>query len=131
VNSNAYAVNITWWILGGSASGGPLVVPANGYINFDTPIDGPLPNSMAILWVDPADGRAKSITGNNLGLLCNGQPGPTPTPTSTPSALIPVTGGNLPTLFRDSMFLNLALGILGFLLILLGLGIKRKRRDQE
>lgn len=133
-NANAYAVNIVWWVVGGSASGGPLVVPANSAINFDTPIDGPLPNTLAIMWVDPVDGTTKTITHDNFGVACTGeQPSPTPTPTSTPEVLIPVTGIELPAIFRDSMFLNLGIGIFGFALILLGIGIKmdRSRDDDE
>jgi hypothetical protein len=41
--------------------------------------------------------------------------------------LIPVTGIDLPAIFRDSMFLNLGIGIFGFALILLGVGIRLDR----
>lgn len=130
-NANAYAVNIVWWVVGGSASGGPLVVPANSAINFDQPIDGPLPNTLAIMWIDPVDGTTKTITGTNSGVACGEQPSPTPTPTSTPEVLIPVTGIELPAIFRDSMFLNLGLGVFGFALILLGIGIKMDRSHDD
>jgi hypothetical protein len=103
-------------------------VPANGTFNFDTLIDGPLPNTMAIMWIDPADGSAKSISHANSGVACSGeQPTATPTATVTPGVLIPVTGIDLPAIFRDSMFLNLGLGVFGFALILLGIGIKLDR----
>ena len=124
-NPNAYALTFVWWVVGGTENGGPLVVPANRTISFDTPIDGPLPNTLTITWTDPADGRVKSISAGNFGRPC------TPTVTSTPGVLIPVTGANLPTLFRDSMFLNLGLGLVGFALILLGIGVKLNRRGEE
>jgi hypothetical protein len=77
------------------------------------------------MWNDPVDGSTKTITGDNTGEACGGeQPTATPTPTSTPEVLIPVTGIELPAIFRDSMFLNLGIGIFGFALILLGIGIK-------
>lgn len=118
--------------MGGTENGGPLVVPANRTTSFDTPIDGPLPNTLTIMWTDPADGRVKSISGGNFGRPCTGQnSSPTPTVASTPGVLIPVTGANLPTLFRESMFLNLALGLVGFALILLGIGVKLNRRGEE
>jgi hypothetical protein len=131
-NNNAYSVNIVWWVLGGTATSGPLVVPANSTISFDSPIDGPLPNTLAIMWIDPADGQTKSISAANFGRPCTGQDSsPTPTATSTPGALIPVTGANLPTLLRDNMVLNMGLGVIGFVMILFGIGIMRRRRPGE
>lgn len=131
-SSNAYDVSIVWWVVGGTTSGGPLVVPANSTINFETPIDGPLPNTLAILWVDPADGSTKTITADNSGVACTEvQPSATPTATSTPEVLIPVTGIELPAIFRDNMFLNLGIGVFGFALIMLGIGIKLDRSRNE
>ncbi len=102
-------------------------MPANGTITFETPVDGALPNTVAIMWVDPTDGTSKSLTTNNNGQLCGEAPTPTPTPTVTPGVLIPVTGIELPAIFRESMFLNLGIGIFGFALILLGIGMKLDR----
>ncbi len=105
-----------------------MVVPANGTVDFFTPIDGALPNTMAIMWVDPVDGTNKTLTADNLGEACGGElPSATPTASATPGVLIPVTGIELPAIFRDSMFLNLGIGIFGFALILLGIGIKMDR----
>lgn len=127
-NANSVGLTFVWWVVGGSASGGPVAVPANGTVNFSTPVDGALPNTVAIMWIDPNDGSAKSLSTNNNGQLCSGDPAtPTPTPTPTSGVLIPVTGIDLPAIFRDSMFLNLGLGVFGFALILLGIGIKLDR----
>lgn len=131
-NANASPISFVWWVVGGSASGGPILVPANGTISFETPADGPLPNTVAIMWVDPTDGSTKSLSTNNNGQACAGeQPTITPTPTVTPGVLIPVTGIELPAIFRDSMFLNLGIGIFGFALILLGIGMKLDRDHEE
>ena len=86
-----------------------------------------LPNTVAIMWIDPNDGSAKSLSTSNNGTLCGDVAPPTPTPTPTSGVLIPVTGVDLPALFRDSMFLNLGIGIFGFAMILLGIGIKLDR----
>lgn len=118
-------------MVGRTASGGPVVVPANSSVNFDTPIDGPLPNTMAIMWIDPADGKAKTITGDNTGQACAEVPSPTPTSTSTPEVLIPVTGVELPAIFRDNMFLNLGIGVVGFAIMLLGIGVKLDRNQDD
>jgi hypothetical protein len=130
-SSNAYDVSITWWVVGGKASGGPLVVRANSSISFETPIDGALPNTLAIMWVDPADSQTKIITAPNTGVACTDILSATPSATSTPEALIPVTGIELPTIFRESMLLNLGIGVFGFALILLGVGIKLDRNLSE
>jgi hypothetical protein len=121
-----------WWVVGGSATGGPVLVPANSTVTFTTPVDGALPNTVSIMWVDPNDGSNKSLTTNNDGTLCSGEaPTPTPTPSPTPGVLIPITGIELPAIFRDNMFLNLGIGVFGFALILLGIGMKldRDRKD--
>jgi hypothetical protein len=94
-------------------------------------LDGALPNTVAIMWIDPTDGAAKSLSTSNNGTLCSVPFTPTPTPSPTSGVLIPVTGIDLPALFRDSMFLNLGLGIFGFALILLGIGIKMDRSRAE
>ncbi len=133
-NSNSYSVNVVWWVVGRTASGGPLVVPGNTTINFETPVDGPLPNTVAIMWIDPADGAAKTLSTLNTGVACaEASSTSTPTPSPTSGVLIPVTGIDLPGLFRDSMFLNLGIGIFGFALVLLGIGIKvdRDRWNKE
>jgi hypothetical protein len=133
VNStNSYDVSIIWWVVGGTASGGPIAIPANSSVSFDTPVDGPLPNTVAIMWIDPVDGSTKTVTADNTGEACAGeQPSPTPTASSTPEVLIPVTGFELPAILRDSMFLNLGIGVFGFALILLGMGIKMDRSQSE
>ncbi|MEX1247158.1 MAG: hypothetical protein WEA61_01645 [Anaerolineales bacterium] len=126
-NANSAPISFVWWVVGGSASGGPLAVPANGTITFTTPMDGPLPSTVAIMWIDTTDGSAKSLSTSNAGVLCGQAPTATPTPTATSGVLIPVTGIDLPAIFRDSMFLNLGIGVFGFALILLGIGIKLDR----
>ncbi len=127
-NANSVDISFVWWVVGGSGSGGPVGVPANGTVNFTTSVEGSLPNTVAIMWINPGDGTAKSLSTNNDGTLCGGE-APTPTPTATPTSgvLIPVTGIDLPAIFRDSMFLNLGIGIFGFALIMLGIGIKVDR----
>jgi hypothetical protein len=108
------------------------VVPANSTVTFETPVDGPLPNTVAIMWVDPVTGATKSLSTNNNGQACGEISSPTPTATNTPGVLIPVTGIELPAIFRDSMFLNLGIGVFGFALILLGIGIKMDHdRDED
>jgi hypothetical protein len=128
-NANSSDLTFVWWVVGGSASGGPVSVPANGTASFTTPVDGPLPNTVAIMWIDPIDGSARSLSNNNIGEDCDpdAPATPTPTPSPTPGVLIPVTGIDLPAIFRDSMFLNLGIGIFGFALILLGVGIRLDR----
>jgi hypothetical protein len=126
-NSNGYSVNVVWWVVGGTASGGPLVVPANTTINFETPLDGPLPNTVALMWIDPADGSVKTVSTPNTGVACPDVTAITPTPSPTSGVLIPVTGIDLPDLLRNSMLLNLGIGVFGFALILLGIGIKVDR----
>lgn len=80
------------------------------------------------MWFDPGDGSFKTITETNPDDACDGgTEGPTPTPTPTPDVLIPVTGIELPAIFRDSMFLNMGIGIFGFALIMLGIGIRMDR----
>jgi len=131
-NANASSINFVWWVVGGSASGGPITVPGNSTIAFGTPVDGALPNTVSIMWIDPADGQSKTLTNNNSGTLCNGElPTPTVTPSPTPGVLIPITGIELPAIFRDNMFLNLGIGVFGFALILLGIGMKLDRDRQN
>lgn len=130
-NANSADITFVWWVVGGSGSGGPVAVPANGTTVFGTTVEGPLPNTVAIMWIDPTDGTAKSLSTSNIGTLCGEAPAPTPTPSPTSGVLIPVTGIDLPALFRDSMFLNLGLGVFGFALILLGIGIKMDRDRQD
>ena len=80
------------------------------------------------MWIDPADGTAKTVSNDNTGAACGETTQiPTPTPSPTSGVLIPVTGIDLPSLFRESMFLNLGIGIFGFTLVLLGIGIKVDR----
>ncbi|MGH2582143.1 MAG: hypothetical protein ACRDFQ_04525 [Anaerolineales bacterium] len=126
VNSNSLNVSVLWWVVGGTASGGPIVVPANTTVSFDTPIDGPLPNRVAIMWVDPFDGVTRSISALNAGEACSGAGG-SPTPTATLGALIPVTGGVLTGFLGQSMLLNLVIGIFGGTLIFAGIVIKLDR----
>jgi hypothetical protein len=133
-NANGVSITFVWWVVGGSASGGPVAVGANSTVAFDTPIDGALPNTVAVMWVDPSNGSSKTLSAANDGTLCGGQaPTPTPTPSPTPGVLIPVTGIELPAIFRDNMFLNLGIGVFGFALILLGIGMKldRDRRSED
>ena len=129
-NSNDFSVTVVWWVVGGTASG-ELVVPANTTINFETPVDGPLPNTVAIIWVDPLDGSTKSLSTSNAGAACGQAPTATPSPSPTLGVLIPVTGIDLPAALQVSMLLNLGIGILGFALLLLGIGIKLDRDRQD
>jgi hypothetical protein len=122
-NSNAFDISFVWWVVGGSATGGPVSVTASSSISLQTPSNSP--TTVAIMWFDPSDGSFKTITETNPDDACDGSgPTATPTPTPPPDVLIPVTGVDLPSLFRDSMFLNMGIGIFGFALILLGIGIK-------
>jgi hypothetical protein len=132
-NNYSASVTFVWWMLGGTASGGPIVAPANSTIDFDTPVDGPLPNNMAIMWVDPLNGQVKTVSMLNTGQACNGlQSSPTPTPTVTPQFLIPVTGAQLSSTLKNNMFLNLGMGLFGFSLIVLGLRYQwKEERDRK
>ncbi|MDA1329791.1 MAG: hypothetical protein O3B43_01820 [Chloroflexi bacterium] len=132
-NVNGFDISFVWWVVGGSATGGPISVPAASITGFQTPVDGALPNNVAIMWYDPGDSTFKTVSGSNAGVSCD-EAGPTPTPTATPvpGVLIPVTGIELPEIFRESMFLNMGIGIFGFALILLGIGIRLDRdKDEE
>ena len=128
-NSNAFDISFVWWVVGGSATGGPIVVPASTSLTFETPVEGSLPNQIAIMWFDPSDGSFKTVTGSNDGTLCDGgtPESPTSTPSATPDVLIPVTGIDISSIFRDNMFLNMGIGVFGFALIMLGIGIKLDR----
>ena len=131
-NVNNFDISFVWWVVGGSATGGSTNVPAGSSVIFETPVDGPLPNTVAIMWYDPSDDTFKTVSGSNPGDPCDGQVTPTPTATPVPGVLIPVTGIELPEIFRNSMFVNMGIGIFGFALILLGLGIRLDRdRDED
>lgn len=143
-NANTAAITLTWWVVGGTATGGPVTVPANGTVTFTTPADTTLLDgakvsrpalqsgniTVAIMWIDPVDGSVKSLSAASIGPCTDNPATPTPTPSPTPGVLIPVTGIDLPAIFRDSMFLNLGIGIFGFALILLGVGIRLDRGTQ-
>ena len=129
-NNNAFDISFVWWVVGGSATGGPITVPANSTVSLQTPSSSP--TQVAIMWFDPSDGSFKTITETNPDEPCDGSGGdPTPTPSPTPDVLIPVTGIDLPDLFRNSMFLNMGIGIFGFALIMLGIGIKLDRDNSR
>ena len=124
-NNNAFDISFVWWVVGGSATGGPIAVPANTSILLETPSNSP--TEVAIMWFDPSDGSFKTVTGLNPDEPCDETQEPTPTPSPTPDVLIPVTGIDLPAIFRESVFLNMGIGIFGFALILLGIGIRMDR----
>ena len=116
---------------GGSSTGGPITVAAGDTVVFTTPVEG-APTPLAVMWVDPVDSSIKTINGANPGTPCGEElPTPTPTATTPPGVLIPVTGIELPSIFQESIFLNLGIGIFGFTLILMGIGIKMDRRDDD
>lgn len=130
-NPNTFDISFIWWIVGGSSTGGPVAVPAGATVSFDSPQEG-VPTQLAIMWYDPVDGAFKTVTGSNSGEFCSDeQPTPTPTATPEPGVLIPITGIELPSIFRESIFLNLGIGVFGFALILLGIGIKLDRDEEE
>jgi hypothetical protein len=131
-NANGVSLTFVWWVVGGSGSGGPVAVGANATVTFASPVEGALPNTVAIMWVDPNNGSSKTLSATNAGTLCDGVAStPDPTATPTPGVLIPVTGIELPAIFRDNMFLNLGIGVFGFALILLGIGMKLDRDRHE
>jgi hypothetical protein len=131
-NPNSFAITFSWWVPGGSATSiNNLTVAASDTLVFTTPVEG-APTPLAIMWVDPVDSTIKILQGLNAGTPCGGeQPTPTPVATTPPGVLIPVTGLELPSIFRESIFLNLGIGVFGFALILMGIGIKMDRKDEE
>lgn len=131
-NVNNFNISFIWWVVGGSATGGPISVSAGTSLVFETPVEGSLPNQVAIMWFDQSAGSFKTVSGSHQGQACDGEfPTPTPTATVPPGVLIPVTGLELPSIFRENMLLNMGLGIFGFSIILLGIGIKLDRDEDE
>jgi hypothetical protein len=135
VNNNSnFNISFTWFVVGGTTTGGPFTVNANSSTTFTSAVAGSLPNQVAILWADPANGTIRSSSASNPGDPCSGgQATPTPTATPEPGVLIPVTGFEFPKVLRESMVLNMGIGAFGFTLILLGVGISwdRKEDDEE
>ena len=129
-NNNLYDISFTWWVVGGTVSGGPIPVSASSAVTFMSPAVDPLPNELAIMWLDPTDNSFKSLSNTNQGEPCGDSDSTTTSSISqTPGVLVPVTGIKLPDIFKDSMFTNLGIGIFGFALILLGIGIKLDNED--
>jgi hypothetical protein len=131
-NPNSFAITFSWWVPGGvTTSASNLTVAANDTLVFTTPVEG-APTPLALMWVDPLTNTFQTILNANPGVPCGeGLPTPTPVATTPPDVLIPITGIELPSIFRESIFLNLGIGVFGFALILRGIGIKMDRKDED
>jgi|GEM_PF-6657016 len=129
-NNHSFDVVFVWWLPGGASNSAPITVgPGQSYV-WEIP-STTLPVTLGITWFDPLTSTFKTALADNTGEACSKiEPSPTPTLTfpPPPDVLIPVTGIELP-LTSATLFKYLGVGVLGFAVLLLGIGIKLNRDD--